>query len=150
MAFTLIGGKHWTGGYNYLLNLFRVLAQHQGDQLTPVLYVAESCPAADIAPFAAVAGVEVVRTAHLEAGRRPLALVQALVLGRDGPMRDLFRAQRIDVVFEVAQFFGWRLGLPAIAWVTDLQHRALPHMFPGAPGGSANSACGRRFSPGAR
>jgi glycosyltransferase involved in cell wall biosynthesis len=40
-----------------------------------------------------------------------------------------FAAQRVDVVFEAARYFGWRLGIPAIAWMPDFQHRAMPWMF---------------------
>ena len=129
VAFTLIGGRDWTGGHNYLLNLFRIMAQHQVDRLTLVLFVAEKCAEVDIAPFAAISGVEVVRTPFLNAARRPGALLQAVLWGRDVNMHGLFREHHIDVVFEAAQFFGWRLGLSSIAWIPDFQHRALPHLF---------------------
>ena len=44
-------------------------------------------------------------------------------------MSSLFKRQKIDVVFENAQFFGWRQDLPTIAWIPDFQHRELPQMF---------------------
>lgn len=129
VAFTLIGGKDWTGGYNYLLNLLNVLGQHQRDCLTPVLFVGEACTDDDVAPFAAIPGVEFVRTPLLNASRRASSLMQAMLLGRDGSLQRLFQSHRINVVFESAQFFGWRLGMPAIAWIPDFQHKALPHLF---------------------
>ncbi len=129
IAFTLIGGKDWTGGYNYLLNLLNVLVQHQKDHLIPVLFVGEACTEDDIAPFSAIPGVELVRTPLLNASRRTASLIQAMLLGRDGSLRRLFLAHRIEVVFESAQFFGWRLGIPAIAWIPDFQHKVLPHLF---------------------
>ena len=129
VAFTLIGGKDWTGGYNYLLNLLHVLGRHQMDRLIPVLFVGEACTEGDIAPFAAIPGVELVRTPLLNASRRTGSLIQAMLLGRDISLQRLFQAHRINVVFESAQFFGWRLGIPAIAWIPDFQHKALPHLF---------------------
>jgi glycosyltransferase involved in cell wall biosynthesis len=36
-----------------------------------------------------------------------------------------YRESGIHVVFEPAQFYGWRLPLPAIAWTPDFQHRRL-------------------------
>ncbi len=129
VAFTLIGGKDWTGGYNYLMNLLAVLGQHQQDRLTPVLFVGESFSADDAAPFTAIPGVEIVWTPLLNASRRTGSLIQAMLLGRDIRFQRLFRAHRIDVVFESAQFFGWRLGIPAIAWIPDFQHKVLPHLF---------------------
>lgn len=129
VAFTVIGGKDWTGGYNYLLNLLTVLEQHQKDRLTPVLFVGEACSADDVAAFSDIPGVELVRTPLLNASRRAGSLMQAMLLGRDVAVRRLFHAHRIDVVFESAQFFGWRLGIPAIAWIPDFQHKMLPHLF---------------------
>jgi len=129
VAFTLIGGKDWTGGYNYLLNLLNVLGQHQKDCLTPVLFVGEACAEKDVASFAAIPGVELVRTQLLNASRRPASLIQAMLLGRDIPLQRLFQSHRVNVVFESAQFFGWRLGMPAIAWIPDFQHKKLPHLF---------------------
>ncbi len=129
VAFTLIGGKDWTGGYNYLLNLLNVLGQYQKYRLTSVLFVGEACPEKDVKSFAAMPGVELVRTPLLNASRRTASLLQAMLWGRDVALRRLFQAHRIDVVFEAAQFFGWRLGIPAIAWIPDFQHKMLPHLF---------------------
>ncbi len=129
VAFTLIGRKDWTGGYNYLLNLLQALGHHQRDRLTPVLFVGEASTEGDIAPIALIPGVELVRTPLLNASRRVGSLIQAMLLGRDISLQRLFQSHRINVVFESAQFFGWRLALPAIAWIPDFQHKALPHLF---------------------
>lgn len=129
VAFTLIGGKDWTGGYNYLLNLLTALGRHQKEYLTPVLFVSKACNADDVSSFAAIPGLELVRTPLLDTSRRTVSLIQAMLWGRDAALQRLFRTHRIDVVFESAQFFGWRLGMPAIAWIPDFQHRKLPHLF---------------------
>lgn len=129
VAFTLIGGKDWTGGYNYLLNLLSVLVQHQQGRLTPVLFVGDACSTDDVTVFAGMPGVELVKTPLLNAPRRGRSLMQAMLLGRDLAVQRLFRVYRIDVVFESAQFFGWRVGIPAIAWIPDFQHKMLPHLF---------------------
>lgn len=129
VAFTLIGGKDWTGGYNYLLNLLTVLGQYQKECLAPVLFVGEACNADDVSSFAAIPGLELVRTPLLDASRRVVSLMQAMLWGRDVALQRLFRTHRIDVVFESAQFFGWRMGTPAIAWIPDFQHKKLPHLF---------------------
>ena len=76
-----------------------------------------------------VLGAEVVRSPVLDRARRTGLLAASLLAGVDAGLRDLFRSQRIDVVFESAQFFGWRLGLPVLAWIPDFQHRHLRHMF---------------------
>lgn len=128
VAFTLIGGRDWTGGRNYLINLLDVLVRHQPARLTPVLFVGEDCDEG-IAAFHAIKGLELVRTPYLNARRRKISLMQAMLWGRDAHMLRIFRQHRIDLVFEAAQFFGWRLGMPAIAWIPDFQHKLLPHLF---------------------
>ena len=129
IAFTLIGGRNWTGGYNYLLNLVKVLSEHQSGRVTPVLFFGTDTDEAEAAPFAAIAGAEVVRTPLMNQARKTRSLLRSLVLGVDAPVRALFEAQRIELVFESAVFFGWRLALPAMAWIPDLQHRELPQLF---------------------
>lgn len=129
VAFTLIGGKNWTGGYNYLLNLVRVLAEHQPGQLVLVLFFGTDTNESEAAPFAQVPGAEIVRTPLMNQSRKARSLAVSLVLGCDSQVRALFRQHGIDVVFEPAQFFGARLGIPAIAWIPDFQHRVLPQLF---------------------
>jgi glycosyltransferase involved in cell wall biosynthesis len=129
VAFTLIGGAEWTGGHYYLSNLLYVLGQYAHKTLTPVLFVGEDCPAKCLGEFSAIPNIEIIRTSHLNVERKRSSLLQALLFGRDIEMRALFVAQGIDVVFEAARFFGWRLDIPAIAWIPDFQHRVLPHMF---------------------
>lgn len=128
VAFTLIGGKSWTGGYNYLLNLVRVLALYGGGRITPVLFFGTDVDESEAAPFVETPGAEVVRSALLNRQRKFRSLALAL-LGRDGGVASLLQEHRIDVLFESAQFFGWRVGVPALAWIPDFQHRCLRRLF---------------------
>jgi glycosyltransferase involved in cell wall biosynthesis len=129
IAFTLIGGKAWTGGYNYLLNLLRVVTQRRPGVLQPVLFFGTDIDPDDAQPFQSIAGVEIVTSPCMNADRRTASLLRSLVLGADPATRRLLHEHRIDVVFENAQFHGARLGIPAIAWIPDFQHRELPHLF---------------------
>ncbi len=129
VAFTLIGGPEWTGGRNYLANLLRVLATHQTGLVKPLLFVDRKLKPEDVSIFAAIPGVELIQSEALDKSRERRALLSALLCGRDSLLRGEFAAQRVDVVFEAARYFGWRLGIPAIAWMPDFQHRAMPWMF---------------------
>lgn len=129
VAFTLIGGGKGTGGYNYLLNLLRVLCTHEAGRVTPVLFLGSDTAPDEAAAFEALAGVQIVRSLVFDRARRSKSLAASLLRGVDAALREQFVAQRIDVVFETAQFFGWRLGLPVLAWIPDFQHRHLRHMF---------------------
>ena len=129
VAFMLIGGKSWTGGYNYLLNLVRVLAMHESGRITPLLFFGIDTAPDEALPFADIAGVEVIHSPLMNQARKSRSLFATILLGRDTAVRDLFVQHQVDLVFESAQFFGTRLGLPALAWIPDFQHRYLPHMF---------------------
>ena len=129
VAFTLLGGDHWLGGRHYLLNLLRSVRAFAPAAVTPVLFVGDEIPAADLAAFREIPGVQVIVSSHFAAGRRTRRLLQAVLWGLDTQVSELFRAAHIDVVFEPAQFYGWRLPIPALAWIPDFQDRYLPHMF---------------------
>ena len=129
IGFTLIGGQNWTGGYNYLLNLLRVLAQEAPGEICPVLFVGDDVPTVELAPFADIAGTELVVSTVLNEVRRSRLLLHGFLLGRDRQFSALLAGNGIDLVFESAIFFGWRLGVPAVAWIPDLQHRYLPELF---------------------
>ncbi len=129
VAFTLIGGKNWTGGYNYLLNLLRVITARRSGAVQPVLFFGADADPDEALAFRAIDGVEMVTSPALNADRRFASLFRSLSLGADPTMRRLLHEHRIDVVFENAQFHGARLGIPAIAWIPDFQHRELPHLF---------------------
>jgi len=129
LAFTHIPRRLWAGGYNYQSNLFAALGKFRPGEFTPVLFAGTGNDDADLAPLAAIAGVEVVRSPAFE-GRAGLAA--AMALGLDRAAAAEFRTHRIDAVFESARFFGWRLPYPAIAWFPDFQHRRLPQLFPAA------------------
>ena len=129
VGFTLIGGKNWTGGYNYLLNLVRVLATELPGQIEPFLFAGTDVSVEELEPFAAITGCTVVQDAAFNESRRLRSILGAVVLGRDRAVKQLFSCHRVDVVFEAAMFFGWRLGMPVIAWMPDFQHRCFPRLF---------------------
>jgi glycosyltransferase involved in cell wall biosynthesis len=131
VAFTLISAANWmgTGGYNYLVNLAQVLSAHAPDRVQMVLFVGTDAVAANVEPFASIASVQVVRVSAFDDARRNQRLRQALLTGCDRAAADAFREHRIDVLFECAQFYGWRFPFPRLAWITDFQHRHLPELF---------------------
>lgn len=124
----MVGGRHWIGGYNYLLNLFRVLRKYGTGQVQPVLCVGEDFPESELAPFATI-GYDIIRSAAFDKRRQHRSLAAALITGKDRQAEHIFHAHDIDVVFEVANFLGWRFAFPTVAWIPDFQHRHLSSMF---------------------
>ena len=83
---------------------------------------------ADLEALGRIPGVEIARSDAFDPSVKEMAA--ALLLGCDRTEVAEFRRKKIDVVFEAARFFGWRLPYPTVAWIPDLQHRRLPHLFP--------------------
>jgi len=129
IAFTLIGGRFWTGGYNYLLNVLRAMDAYVAERVRPILFVGNDVDEEDILLFRNLDGVEVIRSEIFNGSNTNARLTQAFLYGKDRAAERIFEEHAIDVVFEPAAYYGWRFAVPAIAWVPDFQHRHLPEMF---------------------
>jgi glycosyltransferase involved in cell wall biosynthesis len=131
VAFPLPGGADWTGTgiHNYLLNLMRVLTQYSSDRVQPVLFVGADAAAVNIDPFASIPGLQVVRAAEFNDARKGQRFREALLAGCDRGAARCFREHGIDVLFENAQFYGWRCPIATVAWIPDFQHRHLKELF---------------------
>lgn len=133
IAFTNIPRRLWAGGYNYQRNLFEVLNRHRPGMIVPVLFAGTKDDPEELTALAGIPAVEIVRSPMFDHSATGLAratdLARAIVFGLDQPAAAEFKASKIDMVFESARFFGWRLPFPAIAWFPDFQHRLLPHRF---------------------
>lgn len=129
VAFTLIGGTNWVGGYNYLLNLVRAIAEHAPDRVQPVLFFGTDVAEDDVAPFAAIAGVQILKAAAFDEENKKRRLREALLWGCDRVAVSFFTKHRINLAFENAQFYGWRFPFPCVAWIPDFQHKHLRQLF---------------------
>jgi glycosyltransferase involved in cell wall biosynthesis len=131
VAFTVFGGDGWTGGINYLRNLLSALADLPAKPVEAVLFVAPDMPVDSVAmllPFLAQPPV-VVPGWGSGLGTRARRLFGSALLQRDLVSLQAFRAQRIDLVFQHAAWYGLAFPLPTLAWIADFQHRHLPQMF---------------------
>lgn len=129
VAFNYIDIRLWTGGYQYLLNLIRVLLRYEQSRITPVLFVGTDVPESDLTPFTSLSGLQVEQSSKFNTGAKGGRLLQGLITGIDHSACRIFTKAGIQVVFEIATFHGWRFPMPAVAWMADFQHRTLPHMF---------------------
>lgn len=131
VAFTVFGGDGWTGGINYLRNLLSAMADLPGRPVEAVLFVAPETPAESISvllPFLVQPPV-VVPGWGSGVGARAWRLLGSALLQSDFVSLRAFHAQRIDVVFQHAAWYGYWFPIPTLAWIADFQHRQLPQMF---------------------
>jgi len=129
VAFSLIESAKWTGGYNYLVNLFRAVRNYEADHISPVLFCGEDAVEQDVRPFLEAGDIEVVRSALFNAANKSSNILRTFVLGVDANAMELFRRYTIDAVFENAMFYGRSFPIPTIAWLPDFQHRHLRDQF---------------------
>jgi len=129
VAFNLIDSARWTGGFNYLLNLFRAIRNYEADHISPILFCGEDADENDLHSFLEAGEIEVVRSSIFNAHKKSANILRAFLIGVDSNALLLFRQHKIDVVFENATFYGRRFPIPAIAWLPDFQHRHLRNQF---------------------
>lgn len=129
VAFPLLGGALWTAGRTYLLNLFTTLERFEAGRIAPLVLAPFSATEEELQPFRGIKSVEVVRVPREFEVARSARWLRALVVGRDGSFQDWLAGQRADLLFEQADYYGWRPRVPILAWMPDLQHRTLPDMF---------------------
>jgi glycosyltransferase involved in cell wall biosynthesis len=127
VAFTHIPRRLWAGGYNYQSNLFAALNRYRAGAIVPVVFAGINDDPDDLAALSQIPAVEIVQS--LAFCRPDAGLLSALAFGQDRAAVTEFQAKHIDLVFENARFFGWRLPFPAVAWFPDFQHRRLPQLF---------------------
>lgn len=129
VAFNLIDSTRWTGGHNYLLNLFRAIRNYEADHISPVLFCGEDTDENDVRAFREAGANDIIRSSTFDAYKKSSRLVRALLTGVDSGALRLFQRHKIDVVFENATFYGRRFPIPVIAWLPDFQHRHLRDQF---------------------
>ena len=123
VGFTLIGGRDWTGGYNYLLNLIRVLHGHPDCGVVPILFVGADVTDEQVAEFLPFLSQAPIRSAVFDRELSNRNLARACLFGDVPAATAEFQSADIDVVFEAAQFYGWRFPVATLAWTPDFQHR---------------------------
>ena len=127
-AFTLPDKNRWTGGYQYFVNLFRVLFEHGCKNVRPIVFVGKNVDNEALAPLCADVA-EVVRSDTFNADSEKGRLFDAILTRCDRKALGVYREHGIRVVFECATWHGWRFPIPTIAWLPDFQHRSLRDMF---------------------
>jgi glycosyltransferase involved in cell wall biosynthesis len=129
VAFTLINGTEWAGGYNYLLNLVRVLRQYAHDRVEPVLFAGYDVEEKSLEPFSYILNNAVIQDPVFDTAHNAKRSLLRLLLGTEQTIESVFKKHSIDVVFEPAIYYGWRFPFSTLAWIPDFQHRLLPEMF---------------------
>jgi glycosyltransferase involved in cell wall biosynthesis len=119
--------REWLGGLNYLRNLLLAVCALENRHIEPV-FITGHATDADIA--GEFSFVPTVRTSALDRGRALwyLRKVIARTLGSDLVLRAVLSRNDIAVLSHSGDL-GRATPIPSIAWIPDLQHRHLAHLF---------------------
>lgn len=131
IAFTRIGGRHWMGGQNYLVNLLSVISEYGEDDCECVVFLGEGTDQELADRISSISRVKVIQSPKF-GGSGYYSLLRKMtsfLLQRDYIAESEFRRFEVDVVFQHQAWYGLRFGLPTVAWIADFQHRRLPSMF---------------------
>lgn len=125
-----IGGKGWFGGWMYMRNLVRALAEYGDADIETLLFLGpDRADDPYVRDLAALPRTRIVVDPAFAKDRVRAGLARTILTGRNAPILDAYARAGIDVAFAPAIYLGWRSEVPAIAWFPDFQHRRLPHMF---------------------
>jgi len=129
IAFPFIRKSVWAGGHNYLLNLLFIISLYRSKELQPVLFCGRDVPKNELNNFVKIKNVIIIRSSLMNRSKFYFSLIKSILFGSDKKIKLLFKKYKIDVIFENAYFFGKDIDIPVVAWIPDLQHRALPSLF---------------------
>lgn len=132
LAFAYLDGGVWTGGFNYLRNLFAAVQSLEKSTRPEIALLAPA--AATPNGYAALAPlVDRVLTLPREPDwpwtvRRWRTIVRER-LGLAPPILPYLRAQSVTGVFSMEEY-GPHFKMPLLTWIPDFQDCRLPEMFP--------------------
>lgn len=128
VAFVLAGRTGaWLGGLNYYRNLLGAILAAEDTRLHPVLYVGRGYDRSELANFP---DVELRTEPMLDRGTTAWAERTAWRAGAacDRPLGRLLQHDGVQAMSHSGHL-GRFSGVRSVAWVPDLQHRRLPHLF---------------------
>lgn len=128
IAFSLIGNGTWQGGINYQRALFIALHARKNEILAQ-LFVPPSLECKAREEFQDLLHLPIVVDPRCAMGGLSLRVVIAATIGSDLKYAQVLREHNVDLVFESANYFGWRFPFKKLTWIPDFQHRALPSFF---------------------
>jgi len=117
------------GGLNYQVNLLSALIEFENQRVEPILFLGDDVAIDVLERFNALDGLKIVQSQVFNRSQKNRRLLKATVTGCDTGALAVFKVHEIDLVFEAANFYGWRFNIPTIAWIPDLQHRKLRQYF---------------------
>lgn len=129
VGFPLIGKKGWIGGFVHQVNILRAINSRLSHEIDPWVFVSPAEHEEFGAELEELLPGRIVVHSVMENAGRGQSLLRALITGRNKQLEKLLDDTGIDVMFEVANFYGMRFRVPVIALFADFQHRSMPGMF---------------------
>jgi glycosyltransferase involved in cell wall biosynthesis len=131
VAFTLFSDDSWTGGINYLSNLFFAINSVPDCTIIPVLFISPDNDKAVVDSLSKyLSEPPIVVDGWGENRKNKIrSFIQKIIFQLDKESLKAFRFAKIDVVFQNDKWYGLRFPIPTVAWIADFQHKHLTDMF---------------------
>lgn len=132
VAFAHLDGSVWTGGLNYLRNLFAALCSLDESTRPEIALLVSAKTDPNSYQVLEPHMDRLLRTPGEPAW--PWTVQQWLTrtrerLGIAPPLLSFLQAQNIGCLFSMAEY-GAHFRMPLLTWIPDFQHHRLPEMFP--------------------
>lgn len=125
-----IGGKGWFGGWMYMRNLVRALAEHGDPGIETLLFLGpDRAGDVHVRDLASLPRTRIVIDPAFSEDRVRGGIGRTLATGRNAPLLAAYAREGVQVAFAPATYLGWRSEIASIAWFPDFQHRRMPDMF---------------------
>lgn len=125
-----IGGKGWFGGWQYMRNMVRALAEYGDPEIETLLFLGpDRADDPYVRDLPSLPRTRLVINSAFAEDRVRSGYARVLAGGRNAPILDAYAREAVDVAFAPAIYHGWRSEIPSIAWFPDFQHRRMPQMF---------------------
>ncbi len=93
IAFTLIGGHAWAGGYNYQVNLLKALVNYEKKRIQPCLFLGLDVDQKIYDRFKEIVGLKIIQSDIFNEKNKSRRLIKSIFLGIDRfCIKAIFRA----------------------------------------------------------
>ena len=128
IAFPLIWNKDWMGGYNYYRTLIDCIITDHSNSFEAIIFTYPKFTKRYLQYFKKN-NIKIIYLEELKPETRYREILKNILTGRSTNILKKIKENEINVIIENSFYFGWRIGIPVIAWFPDFQHKDLKYYF---------------------
>ena len=127
LAITKIGGKNWTGGDTYLINLIGMIKKKLSNNIK--IHLILSVNKKNNLKDSFLKNVKIIEFNDIEKINSRFNRIKTFLFGKNKQFEKLLIKNSINLIFETGYFLGRNFKIPIISWIPDFQHKHLSNYF---------------------